>query len=161
MRKNVACFCAGALVGACALPKVDIDPSLGPAASGGTGGSNSQGGTGGKGAAPGTGGTGATSASGGTDTTGQGGNTDDPRELACGDYCNTYLQNCLKSPANDYSGIDDCLNTCFTSDWPLGTDPAQPNSVQCRDVHAHLAATSPNPHCFHSARVPTGTSCAL
>jgi len=158
MRLVVWCAATGVAV-ACALPKAEIDPSVGaagaaPAKAGasGTGGS----GTGGGGGA-------GTAAHGGTDVgaAGQSGEFGaDARELACGDYCQTYLQNCAGFPANDYTGLDDCLKTCFTSDWPFGADQAQVNSVQCRVTHAHLAATSQNPHCFHSARVPTGTSCA-
>ena len=152
--RHVLAWCGAAgLCVACALPKVDVDPALAPEA----GASGGQGGT--TGAA--TGGTGGTSASGGTDGIGQAGGGGDARELACSDYCNTYLANCSDSPANMYTGIDDCLNTCFNSDWPLGPDAAQPNSVQCRVLHAHLARDLPDPHCFHSAKVPTGTSCAL
>jgi len=145
-RALVWCGAAGLFVG-CALPKVDVDPTLAPDG----GASGGQGGTTGVGASGGTGGTSAQGQAGGGDA----------RELACNDYCNTYLANCLDSPANMYTGVDDCLNTCFNSDWPLGPDAAQPNSVQCRVLHAHLARDLPDPHCFHSAKVPTGTSCAL
>lgn len=152
MQRRLAWFCAGALALACALPKVDIDPSLAAASSGGMGGTTNTGGSGG---------TGAVSASGGSSsgTGGQGGSDD--REFECGDYCTTYIQNCADSPANTYTGLDDCLNTCFTSDWPLGPDQTQPNSIQCRDLHAHLARTAPDPHCYHSAKVPSKTTCAL
>jgi hypothetical protein len=153
MERKLGWLCAGSLALACALPKVDVDPSLAPGAgTGGTSGTTSSGGTGGTSAAPGSGGT-------SSGTGGQGGSDD--REFECGDYCDTYLQNCANSPANTYTGLDDCLNTCFTSDWPLGSDITQPNSIQCRDLHAHLARDLPDPHCFHSAKVPSGTSCAL
>lgn len=147
-RALVWCGAAGLFVG-CALPKVDVDPTLAPdgGASGGQGGTTGTGGNSARGGA-------------GTGSLGQAGGGD-ARELACNDYCNTYLANCLDSPANMYTGVDDCLNTCFNSDWPLGPDAAQPNSVQCRVLHAHLARDLPDPHCFHSAKVPTGTSCAL
>ena len=154
MRHGVVWVCAAGMVVACALPKVDVDPSLAPdgGASGGTGGATGSGGSTAQGAASG---------HGGSDGLGQGGANGDARELACNDYCTTYLANCTDSPANMYTGVDDCLNTCFTSDWPLGPDAAQPNSVQCRVLHAHLARDLPDPHCFHSAKVPSGTSCAL
>jgi hypothetical protein len=155
MRPAFGWWCSACVALACALPKYDVDSSLGSGtgASGGAGGSTSGGGKGGQGTTPGSGGSSAVVA-------GQGGATDDPRELACGDYCTTYLQNCLTSPANTYTGLDDCLNTCFTSDWPFGDNLAEVNSVQCRDLHAHLAHDLPDPHCFHSAKVPHGTSCA-
>ena len=153
MRHALPWLCAAGVVVACALPKVEVDPALGP--DGGT--------SGGKGGRTGGGGSAGQSMSGrgGADGVGQAGFNGDARELACNDYCTTYLANCLDSPANMYTGVDDCLNTCFNSDWPLGPDAAQPNSVQCRVLHAHLARDLPDPHCFHSAKVPTGTSCAL
>jgi hypothetical protein len=142
----------GGIALACALPKVEVDPSLdtsaGAAAAGGRAGTGS--GSAGKRPSPDSGGSG-----------GQGGDMSDARELACGEYCTTYLGNCSKSPANTYDDLDDCLNTCFNSDWPLGPDQAEPNSVQCRDLHAHLARDLPDPHCFHSAEVPTGVSCTV
>ncbi len=148
-------FVAG-IAAACALPKVEVDASLDT--SGGGGGAVGHGGTssgsGGNVGSPQGGGAGPGAA-------GQGGDMGDARELACGDYCTTYLSNCLKSPANTYDNRDDCLNTCFNSDWPLGPDQAQPNSVQCRDLHAHYARDLPDPHCFHSAEVPTGVSCTV
>jgi hypothetical protein len=147
MRRAFVWCCAAGLCVGCALPKVDVDPTLAPDA----GASGGRGGTTGVGASGGIGGSSAQGQAGGGDA----------RELACNDYCNTYLANCLNSPANVYSDVDDCLNTCFNSDWPLGPDAAQPNSVQCRVLHAHLARDLPDPHCFHSAKVPTGTSCAL
>lgn len=145
-------WAAAVLAAACALPKVEIDPSLADAgASGGTGGGGT-GGSAGKGSS-GNAGMGQLGGSGGTD---QG----DARELACADYCTTYEANCADSDANTYDDIDDCITTCFTSDWPLGTDPAEINSVQCRRLHALLAADAQVPHCTHSAEFPMGTSCA-
>ena len=146
MRPGLGWSCAAALVAACALPKVDIDPSLAPAAGAGR-------------ATVGGGGSGGTSGQTSGGTSGQAGGDD--RELACDDYCTTYLMNCLTSPANTYDNRDDCLNTCFESDWPLGTDDSQPNSIQCRDLHAHLARDLPDPHCFHSAEVPSGAFCTV
>jgi hypothetical protein len=128
---------------ACALPKVEIDESLGSGASGGTG-------------------SGGSGAKGGTGPLGDGGEfSSDARELKCSDYCETYLENCLDSEANTYDDLDDCVITCFTSNWPFGPDEGEANSLQCRVVHAHLAAAYPNPHCFHSAEVPSLTTCAL
>jgi hypothetical protein len=169
MRRALIWAGLAGIAAACALPKVDVDPALsagsggttGGGTTGGSGGTTS-GGSGGTGGSAGRGGTnaGGTNA-GGTNTGGQAGANDDTREFACYDYCTTYIQNCSDSPANMYTDVDDCLNTCFNSDWPLGKDPAQLNSIQCREVHAHLARDNPNPHCFHSAKVPSGTSCAL
>lgn len=158
MRRNfaLAWSCAGLLVAACVLPSVDVDPSLG-AATGGTGGGEPS-----AGGSSGTGGD-VTALQGGSGNgvSGQAGSGDDPRELACADYCQTYLQNCKDSPANTYTGLDDCLDSCFNLGWPFGNDLTEPNSVQCRQLHAHLAKDQPNPHCFHSAKVPSGTSCAV
>jgi len=139
-------FAATALVAvACALPKYDVDPTLeGVSTTGGTGGAGGAGG--------------GTKNSGGTGNGSTGGG--DARELACGEYCMTYQMNCRNSPANTYDDFGDCLNTCFDSDWPLGEDAGEINSVQCRVVHAHLAENMPDPHCFHSAEFPTGTFCA-
>lgn len=145
MRRPWVWSAAAVLAAACALPKVDIDPSLTPGAGGGGGGKGGLSGRGGSGAVTGDAGAG----------------VGDERELACGDYCTTYLANCGDSVANTYDNVGDCLTTCFTSDWPLGSDAAQINSVQCRVVHAHLAETMQDPHCFHSAEVPSKTTCAL
>lgn len=137
-------------VASCALPGIDIDPSLGSASAG----KGMQGGpeTGGS---SGTGG----SSQGGTGNGAAGDSGDSPLEIACGDYCPTYLQNCKDSPANMYTSLADCLDTCFTAGWPLGNDVTQPNSLQCRVLHAHLAKDQPDPHCFHSAKIPSGASC--
>lgn len=156
MQARLAVAAAVLAAVACALPKYDVDPTLDSSTRGG------KGGTGGK-----LGNRGGTSNSGGTGNTGTGGTGDvgaggagDARELACGEYCMTYLMNCRDSPANTYDDFGDCLSTCFNSDWPLGEDPGQINSVQCRVIHAHLASGMPDPHCFHSAEFPTGTFCA-
>jgi hypothetical protein len=155
MRRALVWSFAGVLLVACVLPKVDVDPSLGTGSGGSSGSPMTagpvSGGSAGTGVLPEQGGTG----------DGTAGASDDPRELACGDYCTTYIKNCHDSPANTYTGLDDCLDTCFTSDWPFGTDDTEPNSLQCRVVHAHLAATLQDPHCYHSAEVPSKTICAL
>jgi len=166
MRRAHVLFAAAALVAACALPKVEIDESLADAgasagtggAVGGTSGSAGKGGgtSGGSAGKGGTGGKGGAAPTGGAAGTGD----DEARELACGDYCTTYLDNCGDFEANTYDDRSDCLTTCFTSNWPLGDDLAEVNSIQCRALHAELAMTSQDPHCFHSAEVPTGTSCA-
>ncbi len=134
--------CSWALLGfavvACVLPEVEIDPTLEPAGTGGA--------TGGTGGAVG----------------GTGGEFgEEAREFACSEYCTTYLENCGDTPPNTYDDRDDCLTTCFSSDWPFGPVETQPNSIQCRKLHATLAAGAPDPHCFHSAEVPTKTTCAL
>lgn len=155
MRRAHAGAVAALLVVACALPKVEIDASLADAgASAGTGGTagSSGGGSAGQGGT-GNAGTGPLGGTAGVDES-------DARENACGDYCATYLANCADTDANTYDNSDDCLTTCFTSDWPFGTDQAEVNSVQCRQTHAHLAATAQIPHCVHSGEFPMGTSCA-
>jgi hypothetical protein len=143
---------------ACALPKVEVDPALDKDAGASAGTATTKGGGAGTSAA--TAGTGGSTNLGGSGP-GQAGAMDDTRESLCGDYCTTYLQNCLNSPANTYDNLDDCLNTCFNSDWPIGADDTVKNSIRCRDLHAHLARDLPNPHCFHSAEVPSGSFCAL
>jgi hypothetical protein len=153
MRCALAWSFAALLVASCVLPGIDVDPSLG-SSSAGTGfqGGPESGGSSGTG--------GSTSAQGGTGNNLAGADAgDSPLEVACGDYCPTYLQNCKDSPANMYSGLADCLDTCFTAGWPLGSDTTEPNSLQCRVVHAHLAKDLPDPHCFHSAKIPSGASC--
>jgi hypothetical protein len=150
--RRAAAWAAGAIFAvACALPEVDTDPSLTPGA-GGTGAGSGGGGS--KGGSPGRGGSGSVAGDAGAAA-------GDERETACGDYCTTYLAACGDFEANTYDDLGDCLTTCFTSEWPLGTDTAQVNSVQCRVVHAHLAETvGQDPHCFHSAEFPSGKSCA-
>jgi hypothetical protein len=152
MRRLHVLGAAGALVVACALPKVEIDESLADAGqSGGTGGGGASGGSAGKGSS-GKGGTGAVGG-------GAGAGSDEERETKCGEYCANYLENCGDFEANTYDDETDCLTTCFTSNWPLGDDLAQVNSLQCRALHATLAATAQVPHCFHSAEFPSMGSC--
>lgn len=153
MRARLVLGAAALVVVSCALPKYDVDPTLDSSATGGKAGTGGSGGTGNRG------GTGNGSGTGGTGDVGAGG-SNDARELACGEYCMTYQMNCRNSPANTYDDFADCLSTCFNSDWPLGTDPGEVNSVQCRVVHAHLAENMPDPHCFHSAEFPSGSFCA-
>ena len=152
MRGALTWSLAALLVASCVLPGIDVDPSLGSATDGSAG----------KQATPESGGSSGTggSAQGGTGNNAAGASSgDSPLEVACGDYCPTYLQNCKDSPANMYTSLADCLDTCFTAGWPLGTDVTQPNSLQCRVLHSHLAKDQPDPHCFHSAKVPSGASC--
>lgn len=145
---------AGVVAVACVLPKAEVDPTLGRAGSGGSGGStggSGSGGTAGKGLLKG-----------GTGPLGEGGEFgSDARELKCSDYCETYFENCTDSEANTYDDEDDCLVTCFNAEWPFGPVEGEPNSLQCRSLHARLAADNPDPHCFHSAEVPSLTTCAL
>ena len=152
MRHSELWAVGAVLAVACALPKVEIDPSLADAGtSAGTGGGGSGGSAGTS--SPGKAGMGPLGG-------GAGAGQSDEREAACGDYCTTYETNCADNDHNTYDDLDDCLNTCFTSDWPLGSDQTQVNSVQCRRTHAHLAATAQIPHCLHSAEFPSDTSCA-
>lgn len=160
-------FAGALLIGACALPAVEIDESLGASGSGGGGsggsaGSNGKSGSAGGGAIAGRGGTGS-AGTGGTDGE-AGAGFEDLREQACFQYCSTYLGACGDHPANDYLNVYDCVEVCANSDWPFSTNPDdlnEPNSLQCRRAHAGFAQSSPDPHCFHSARLPTGAFCAL
>ena len=137
---------AGAL--ACALPEAKVDPALDAPASGGTGGSAAGMGAGG-------------SAGSGIGGMGGGDFSEEAREVACLDYCTTYLANCADSPPNTYEDENDCLNTCATAGWPFGPITLQENSLQCRQAHAKLAASAQDPHCFHSSEFPTKTICQL
>lgn len=148
---------AALLVAACALPEVEIDPTLGGAGSGAGGGSAGSNDAG-RGGSGGRGGTGAAGKGGG----GTAGTLSvDPREEACNEYCSTYVDACAGHEANSYDDALDCSVVCNSSDWPFGTDLTEVNSVQCRLAHAKLARDAGrDPHCFHAAEVPTGTSCA-
>jgi hypothetical protein len=137
--------------GACALPAYEVDDTLGGSGSGGGG---SGGGAGS--AQSGTGGTGL--GKGGSDSQ-AGAGPDDEREPICQDYCNTYILACAGHEANTYDDVYDCLLTCASAGWPLGTDPMGPNSLQCRRQHAIFAIENRNPHCYHSAEFPSMGVC--
>jgi hypothetical protein len=129
---------AGLLVVGCFLPKAEFDPNAGKAAAGAGGGAGA-GGSAGAG--------------------GGGGDPGDMIEEACSEYCTTYLMACEGQPANTYDDIADCALTCASSGWPLGTFE-EPNSISCRLIHAGFALAGPtDPHCFHSAEVPSKGKC--
>jgi hypothetical protein len=81
------------------------------------------------------------------------------RESACINYCQQYIEACGDfEEANTYSGVANCTSICIGSLWPVGDTTTGSGSICCRWLHATLAAqnlTSQNPHCFHSAEVPT------
>jgi hypothetical protein len=134
---------AGLVAVSCFLPDVEFDPSVGKKAGAGSGGA---------------GGTGAgTGGEAGADLSTQ-------IELACTTYCDRYFDACEEEPANTYDNSDDCFFTCTTAGWPL-RDPDNlnaPGTIECRSNHALLAATSGvDPHCFHSAEVPTKGVCEV
>ncbi|HEY3500779.1 MAG TPA: hypothetical protein VGK73_39075 [Polyangiaceae bacterium] len=141
---------AAVLAGACALPAVEIDETLGGSGAGGGGGDTG----GGRGGLSGSGGSAGRSGGSG------GGVPLDTREDACIDYCDTYFIACAEHDRNTYDNSLDCIQTCGTADWPFGTVTAEVNSVQCRRAHAKLALNDPDPHCDHSAEFPQGASCA-
>jgi hypothetical protein len=161
---------AALVIGACALPKVEIDESLGAAGKGGSsaggagtagkGGGVGTGGSAGKGGLGGRGGGGGGTGGDGGDDMGQGGaEFAAAREEACFGYCRTYVAACMGHEANTYSSESQCITTCTSSNWPFGADPTESNSVQCRLFHADLATAQRNPHCFHAAEVPTQGAC--
>jgi hypothetical protein len=78
-------------------------------------------------------------------------------ENACSRYCREFFANCSEHPASEsYESELDCRVKCFRSGWEVG-EVDTPNSIRCRETHAELARIlGPDPHCFHSAEVPTG-----
>jgi hypothetical protein len=144
---------AGLVAVSCFLPDVEFDPNVGKGAAGRGGGTGNAGagGTSGKGATGG--GSPAEGGEGGADLGTQ-------LERACGDYCMVYFDACDGAPGNTYDDEDDCRLTCITSGWPLGVGE-QSNSISCRFFHATLALTTGDldPHCFHSAEVPSKGKC--
>lgn len=77
------------------------------------------------------------------------------RESGCIAYCARYLMACEAHESNTYASETDCIETCVFSLWPMGS-AAEPESICCRFTHAGFANTlGTNPHCFHSAEVPS------
>jgi hypothetical protein len=140
---------AGLVAAGCFLPDVEFDANAGKAGA-------SAAGTGGDGSG-GTAGTGGSGGSAGLDLSTQ-------TELDCGEYCDLYFTACNGHEANTYDDKPDCFLTCVTSDWPLN-DPNMinaPGTIDCRKTHAGLANTQgADPHCFHSAEVPTKGACEV
>jgi hypothetical protein len=130
---------AGLVAIGCVLPDVEFDPNVGKGAAG-SGGSAGKGGS---------------SGAGGLDLSTQ-------IEVACGEYCDLYFMACSEHEANTYDDKSDCFLTCASSGWPL-SDPNRtnaPGTIECRKNHAGFANTQgPDPHCFHSAEVPSMGLC--
>lgn len=157
MRARGLGFAAAGLVAvSCFLPDVDYDPNVGKAGAGVGGGAGAGGSAAGRGGKGGGGGTGGTDASGGEGGVDQGTLV----EMACGEYCDTYFEACGSHEANTYDDETDCNITCASAGWPLGEGQA-PGTISCRIVHAGLALNTGDldPHCFHSAEVPTKGGC--
>jgi hypothetical protein len=145
----------GFAVPACVLPSAEVDRNFSP---GGAGGSAPKGGAAGAAGLGGLAGRGGAAGSAGT--SGTAGTGADPREDACTEYCSLYFEACTDHPSNTYTDDRDCRSTCFLAPWPLGSDPDEKDSVQCRLVHAGYAVDiTPAPHCFHAAEVPSMGAC--
>jgi hypothetical protein len=66
----------------------------------------------------------------------------------CTTYCSAVMSECTGANAQ-YGSTDACVNAC--ANIPLGTAAdTTGNTVGCRTYHARLAATAPNPHCWHA-----------
>ncbi|HEY2514791.1 MAG TPA: hypothetical protein VGI39_28190 [Polyangiaceae bacterium] len=74
--------------------------------------------------------------------------------LDCNDYCTSVMNACQGSEAQ-YQTKDECLSACRF--FPVGT-PADTtgDTLGCRTYHAVLAATLPNPHCWHAGPYGSG-----
>jgi hypothetical protein len=150
--RGVGFALAGLVAAGCFLPDVEFDPNAGKAGAGSGGaGQGAVGGTAGKGGSGGSGG------EGGMDLSTM-------IELDCTEYCDVYFDACEGQPANTYDDQLDCFATCTTSGWPL-RDPDELNAggtIECRLSHAKLALVGPqDPHCFHSAEVPSKGVCEV
>jgi hypothetical protein len=138
--RGVGFALAGLVAGGCFLPDVEFDPNAGKAGAGGGAGQGGSAGTGGIG----------------------GMDLETAVELECGEYCTRYFVACEGHEANTYDDRDDCFFTCVTSGWPLGEELNEPGTIKCRNQHALLADTQGvDPHCFHSAEVPTKGVCEV
>lgn len=84
------------------------------------------------------------------------------REAVCFQYCCLFTRVCAEHPAfeESYTDFTDCVVTCNERmDWPLG-DLVRSNSVCCRRFHANNARIEGvDPHCYHSAAVPSAGMC--
>ena len=68
--------------------------------------------------------------------------------LSCTAYCAAVMSACTGAYAQ-YGSTDACMNAC--PHLPLGTAAdTSGNTVGCRAYHSALAATTPNPHCWHA-----------
>jgi hypothetical protein len=87
------------------------------------------------------------SGEGGTDAGTEGG-TDGGVGLDCTSYCTLVMANCTGNNAQ-YQSAPECMNAC--AQLPLGMlQDKMGDTVGCRIYHAGLAATLPNPHCWHA-----------
>ena len=77
-------------------------------------------------------------------------------EVTCAAYCQNYEQSCADyAPAYTYASLQDCLDTCNSATWPVGSITTK-GSILCRCYHATLALNGDRAlHCFHAAEVPT------
>ena len=152
MRFWYAVSLIGFALPACVLPSVEVDENFSPGGSGGSAGRAQNGGAGGL--------AGRGGGAGNPGVAGSAGAVGDEREALCISYCDSYYQVCEDHQQNTYDDVTDCRRTCVLSDWPLGVDADEKNSVKCRVAHAELAITlGVTPHCFHSAEFPTMGAC--
>lgn len=155
--RGVGFALAGLVAVSCFLPDVEFDANAGKGAAGRGGGAGAGAGATGKGGSGGTAGKGGSSSG----TGGEGGvDLGTQIEMACSQYCSTYFDACEGTEANTYDDQLDCLITCTTAGWPLG-EGEEGGTISCRRVHANLALSTglADPHCFHSAEVPTKGKC--
>ena len=67
---------------------------------------------------------------------------------SCSAYCTAVMAACTGASAQ-YASNDACMNAC--AHLPPGTAAdTSGNTVGCRAYHAMLAASTPNPHCWHA-----------
>jgi hypothetical protein len=84
---------------------------------------------------------------GGTDGPTDGG-LDGAIGLDCPSYCALMKANCTGANAQ-YTADSECLNACAQVPVGMVTDKMG-NTLGCHLYHAELAATAPNPHCWHA-----------
>jgi hypothetical protein len=135
-----ACFVAtslafGASIGCSDSASSATDAGHQDASSSGSGSSSSSGSGSGSGSSSGSGGS-------------SGGPYDGAVALDCTTYCAEIMANCTGDNAQ-YGEMSECLNAC--SLMPPGTlGDTTGNTLGCRLYHGGLAASSPNPHCWHA-----------
>src|SRR5258708_3074039 len=131
------------------------------ASSGATSGSSSGSGSGaGSGTASGAGSGSASGAGSGPSSPamGEGGTGDGGAEggeggaVSCATYCAGVTATCTGANAQYAAGdaaVAECMNAC--AQLPLGmASDTSGNTIGCRTYHTMLAATTPNPHCWHA-----------
>ena len=66
----------------------------------------------------------------------------------CAAYCAAIMMNCTGANAQ-YQTMTACMNAC--AELPVGaSSDTSGDTIGCRTYHAGLAATGPNPHCWHA-----------